>query len=269
MAGLGRSLLTNTSGDLRSIIASGDPEWRTGGCSIDWSTVAAAGSDITLGDGTFIKAGQKYLDMGQVMARIGTAAAYTVTLNNTPTGGTFTISVTAGGSTQTTSALAFNAAAATVQTAVQALTNVGTGLTVSGSAGGPYAVTAASNYGPAAVSSDGSLLTGAGAQPTATTANNTGASGYGYFGPFDSAASDGRASLVRGFCGIIPCTLVNDGILGLKQIDTIHRGLVVGGRVYINRVKHAGAGTASLAAGPQLSALLAAMPTLTPVSFAS
>jgi hypothetical protein len=40
------------------------------------------------------------------------------------TGGTFTVSITYGGSTQTTSAIAYNATAATVQTAIQALSNV-------------------------------------------------------------------------------------------------------------------------------------------------
>ena len=67
-----------------------------------------------------------------------------VTINGTPTGGTFTVTV--GGFT--TAGIAYNAAAATVQTAIQAL---GSGFpfggstaqsaTVSGSAGGPYTIT--------------------------------------------------------------------------------------------------------------------------------
>jgi hypothetical protein len=269
MAGLGRSLLTNTSGDLRSIIAGDDVQWRTGGVTIDWATVSAAGSNTTLGDGTYIKAGQKYLAMGQVLARASVGAADVLTLNNTPTGGTFVVSVAAGGTTQSTTALAYNATAATVQTAVQLLTNVGTGLTVSGSAGGPYTFTAVSPFGPVTITSDGSLLTGAGSQPTATVAPTTATSGYGFFGPYDSGASDGRQTLVRGNCGIVPSTIVQDGILGLKLVDTDHRGVVVGGRVYIARVIQSGAGTASLAAGPTLAVLLAAMPTLTPVTLAS
>lgn len=59
-----------------------------------------------------------------------------ITINGTPTGGTFTISY--GG--QTTSALAYNAAAATVQTAVRLLNGLAAA-TVTGSAGGPYTVT--------------------------------------------------------------------------------------------------------------------------------
>ena len=66
----------------------------------------------------------------------------TVTISGSPTGGTVGIAVTAGGSTQTASP-AYNATGATVQSALQALSNVGSGnLLVSGSAGGPWTVTA-------------------------------------------------------------------------------------------------------------------------------
>jgi hypothetical protein len=63
--------------------------------------------------------------------------------------GTFTISYLG----QTTAGLAYNAAAATVQTALQGLSTVGSGnATVAGSAGGPYTVTFASalaaNFNP-------------------------------------------------------------------------------------------------------------------------
>lgn len=62
----------------------------------------------------------------------------TVTITGTPTGGTFTL--TFGG--HTTTAIAFNAIASAVQSALVALTSVGTGnVLVSGSAGGPYTVT--------------------------------------------------------------------------------------------------------------------------------
>ena len=62
----------------------------------------------------------------------------TVTLTGTPTGGTFTL--TFGG--YTTSSLAYNASAATVQTALRALTSIGgANVDVAGGAGGPYTVT--------------------------------------------------------------------------------------------------------------------------------
>jgi hypothetical protein len=68
----------------------------------------------------------------------GIADIQTVTITGGPTGGTFTL--TFGG--QTTSALAYNAAAGAVQTAFQALSSVGAGnATVAGSAGGPYTIT--------------------------------------------------------------------------------------------------------------------------------
>lgn len=88
-----------------------------------------------------------------------------ITINGTPTGGTFTISY--GG--QTTSALAYNAAAATVQTAVRLLNGLAAA-TVTGSAGGPYTVTlnvVGGTSGPLSV--DQSSLTGG----TASTSNAT------------------------------------------------------------------------------------------------
>lgn len=61
----------------------------------------------------------------------------TLTLIGGPTGGTFTISFNG----YTTSAIAYNAAAATVETAFEALTSVGSGNgTVTGSAGGPWTI---------------------------------------------------------------------------------------------------------------------------------
>jgi fibronectin type 3 domain-containing protein len=70
-------------------------------------------------------------------------------VNELGTAGTFTISVTANGTTSTTSALAFNASAASVQTALTTLANVGAGgVTVfqdqagpSGFSGSPYTLT--------------------------------------------------------------------------------------------------------------------------------
>jgi hypothetical protein len=59
-----------------------------------------------------------------------------VTINGTPTGGTFILS--SGGNSTT---IAFNAAAATVQTAVQAWGGIYSAVTVAGAAGGPYTFT--------------------------------------------------------------------------------------------------------------------------------
>lgn len=97
----------------------------------------------------------------------------TVTINGTPTGGTFTLTI--GG--YTTAPIAYNAAAATVQSAIQALApgtpfggSPAAGATVSGSAGGPYTVTFAAVGAP--ISADGSGLTG-GTNMSVTTAQAT------------------------------------------------------------------------------------------------
>ena len=62
----------------------------------------------------------------------------TVTITGGPTGGTFTLTW----SGQTTAAIAYNATAATVQTALEALSNIAPGdVVVTGNAGGPYTLT--------------------------------------------------------------------------------------------------------------------------------
>lgn len=142
-----------------------------------------SGQDLTVGGGTnaftgilgatgtqIIKAGMLAFLGGAVAA--GYAITYTTTITGSPTGGTFTISVAAGGTTQTTSAIAYNATAATVQAALQALSNVGTGnATVSGSTGGPYAISFTPVVGAASLTSSGASLTG-GTSPAATTVAN-------------------------------------------------------------------------------------------------
>lgn len=98
----------------------------------------------------------------------GTAEVQTVTITGGPTGGTFTLTWNA----QTTGAIAFNAAAATVQTALNALSNLD-GVTVSGSAGGPYTVTFPVDMGNVAqMTASGAGLTG-GTAPAVGVATTT------------------------------------------------------------------------------------------------
>jgi trimeric autotransporter adhesin len=98
-----------------------------------------------------------------------------VTLNGTASSGTFTLTY-AG---QTTGAIAYNADAATVDAALEALSNIGSGdVTVTGSAGGPWTVEftgalAATNV--SLMTADYSLLVGTNEVQTITLA--TGASG--------------------------------------------------------------------------------------------
>lgn len=89
-----------------------------------------------------------------------------ITINGTPLGGTFTINV--GG--VNTVDIAYNAAATTVQTAVQG-TPAGGGATVSGAAGGPYTITFPNAAGPVAVNQR-SLTGGTAATSQATVATS-------------------------------------------------------------------------------------------------
>ncbi|MFE1452000.1 hypothetical protein [Streptomyces olivaceoviridis] len=67
----------------------------------------------------------------------------TATITGGPTGGTFTLTFNG----QTTSAIAYNATAAQVQTALEALSNVNPGdIKVTGNAGGPYTLTFGGQY---------------------------------------------------------------------------------------------------------------------------
>lgn len=88
------------------------------------------------GDIVFVDPGEKAGTSSPIIP-IGTrdpdSSTWTVEITGSPTGGTYTVSVTVGGSTQTTSGIAYNAPASTVQSAITGLSNVGTGnATVSG-----------------------------------------------------------------------------------------------------------------------------------------
>jgi hypothetical protein len=95
----------------------------------------------------------------------------TVTITGTPTGGTFTLSL--GGAT--TAALAYNAPTATVQTALQGLSTIGSGnVTVTGTAGTTYTCTFAgtlANQDVATMTAVGSLT--GGTSPTVGVATTT------------------------------------------------------------------------------------------------
>lgn len=101
----------------------------------------------------------------------------TVTINGTPTGGTFVLS--SGGNSAT---LAYNAASSTVQTAIQAWGGIYAGVTVSGSAGGPYTITfptqgANVNGAAAPFAVDQRLLTGGTAATSQATVVGSGVGG--------------------------------------------------------------------------------------------
>lgn len=77
-----------------------------------------------------------------------TSEVETITINGSPTGGQFFLVF----GDQATTALAYNAASSAVQSALRALTAIGSGnVTVSGSAGGPYTVTFAGSLANKAI----------------------------------------------------------------------------------------------------------------------
>ena len=114
----------------------------------------------------------------------GTSAV--LALGGTGLGGTFTISY--GG--QTTAGLAFNATAATVQTALQGLSSVGAGnMTVSGPAGGPWTISLAGTLarlagGILGLTANGSALTATGGQAVLGSNNTVMLYGTGLGGTF-------------------------------------------------------------------------------------
>jgi hypothetical protein len=116
---------------------------------------------------------EEFVRLAYTMAN-GTGAAGTVTISGIPTGGTFTVSVltTAGTNTQTTTALAYNASAATVQAAIVALSNVGAGNATVTLSGSVYTITLANSIGAATFAASGASLTG-GTSPAATAAQTS------------------------------------------------------------------------------------------------
>lgn len=227
------------------------------GISLDWTNVAAVGSDtIVQPEGATVKNGQKYLPHGQVLTRITNTPVQTITLTGA-TGGTFNL---AGYRLDTGAYVqvmlnAYNISLANLQAALQAPTAFGTiPVTVTGTPGSSYVITAPF----ALMTIDGTLLTGT--TPSAAIALTTAVGNYGCYGPFDPTASDGRQTLTRGQVVILNSLVVQNGILGnITNLPSNHPGCVVGGLLWKARVK-ATLGTHSLAAGPTFTELEAAMP---------
>jgi hypothetical protein len=263
-----RTVLGSIGTDI-SVIASGDPEWMRAGVTIDWSLpTAVTGSDLTLIGGDVVKVGQKYLRFGQVMSRILNPSVQTLAVTGTPTGGTFRITGTRRDTGAVVSqTIAYNATVAAVQTALDAIFGTGNILVAGAGAlpGNTLTLTAQNTLTyvtvPALVA-DATGLTGGTTPGVTITVTNAGTN-TGLFGPFDPAATDGRQTLSRGNVGILHRTVISGGAFGFGSQDTDHVGLLVGGNLIKQRVLQAGTGTASLAAGPTLAALEAALPRVT------
>lgn len=128
---------------------------------------------------------------------IGTPIAnevQTVTLTGA-TGGTFTLSY----SSQTTSALAYNASASAVQTALEGLSNLAPGdVAVSGSPGGPYTITfggTLTGVDAATIVADASSLTGGGTPSIAVATSTGGGSTFSRWSGVQSFEATRRVNL--------------------------------------------------------------------------
>lgn len=247
----GRNQITGQTVEPTSVLANlNGVRWHPIGVVIDWSLVAAAGADIPDPDGSTRKAGTKSLRYGQVICQVTSGEVNTLTI--TASGGTYTLTV--GG--QTTSALAFNANAATIQAALVALSTVGPGnVTVTGS--GPFTYTFAPGLGDVVITVGTGSLTGG----TATLATTTSGDSTKKWGPHDPAATDGRQTLSRGRCAIVEQTLFEKDQLGLDLTDSTLKGALEGGTFWRKRLI-ATTGSASLANGPTFTNLEAAFPML-------
>lgn len=252
MSSYGRQI-QETTGSPLSVIADGQPEWKHGGITIDWSTVAVVAAETTLNDGTVVAAGDKYLPAGTILDLIGVGEVQTIDLSDDddPNGGTW--SITYDG--QTTEALAYNASAAVVEAALEALSNVQPGDIAVTKSSFVYTLTFGNNLGnvSAVTTTDINLSTG-GSTVTIAVATSSAGSGSGKYGPADTAASDGRQTLARGETYIMPHSVV------MSSHGSDHPPVLEGGLVFQARLQ--AGNVVNGATQPSLSALLTAMPRL-------
>lgn len=146
---------------------------------------------VNLAPGTYNK--------GHVLGQLSGGAVndvQTVTIGGSPTGGTFKLVLEWPiGNQQTTAAIAYNASASAVQSAIAALSNVGTGnVAVSGS--GPYTVTFQGKFAgqPVPVMTAGTNALTGGSSPAATIAHTTVGQTAGTFAAYSSAVVAAPAS---------------------------------------------------------------------------
>lgn len=72
----GRSSLTNNNIFPTRVSTDGSPSYKTAGVTIDWTTVTAVNADTTLGDGSIVRNGQKFLRYGQILTMITASKQY-------------------------------------------------------------------------------------------------------------------------------------------------------------------------------------------------
>lgn len=147
-------------------------------------------------------------------------------------GGTFTLTFDPGTGNETTGTIAYNASAATVETALEGLTSIASGdVNVTGSAGGPWTVEFLQAYAGTDVlpmTGDGSGLTGADTQTVSvsTTTNPTGPNWFSEAENWQTVGSSTAAAPANGDTLVfadseVSCTF------GLDGLPTITPALVV------------------------------------------
>lgn len=247
----GRQVLGATGRPI--MVAAGETEdihWKVGGITLDWLLMVAVNVLTTLSDDTIVNIGQKFLRYGQILCRVTKTEVQTVTLTSA-TGGTYTLA----GSV----AIAFDAAAAVVQAALETIFGAGK-VTVTGSAGGPYTVAFDDSLGNVAAMAVVDSTTGSGHNVAVSTVNQGGAD-LGKWGPYDPAATDGRQLLTPGDCFILNETVLQNGNFPEFGANSDHPAVLDGGTVWKARILMT-SGSHSLAAGPTVAEVQAAFPRL-------
>jgi hypothetical protein len=197
---------------------------------------------ITLDTSTFTEATHYpdgYVKSGTVLAKLSnglygpynaTDEVQTVTITGSPTGGTFTLTFDG----QTTAAIAYNAAASAVQTALVALSNVETGEATVAGGPGPgtaWTVTFSGQYAGTDVpvmTADGTSLTG-GTSPEVTVTTTTAGGGEAAAGAGTAAGFLFNSTEMRASGPDVGAPLLWRGVIKVANLPTNH-GLDAGAR---------------------------------------
>lgn len=233
------------------VIADGRTDgMKIGGITIDWSLVTALAADVTLPDGTVIKAGDSYIRYGTILAAKYTQEVITFSMAGA-SAGTFTLTK----SGETTAAIAYNASAADVQTAIEGLASVAVGDFVVTKSTTTYTLTAKAELGDVGVwTLDGTLTTGL---SSSTVTIGTPGVGSSKFGPSLTTNSDGTQTLTRGRCYILNRTVIR------SQPNSDHPEVFDRGAAFMSRI--VSLENVPAAANPTEANILVAFPGLTPV----
>jgi len=181
---------------------------------------------------------------------------YVIGFLGSPTGGSFTATITTPSGSTTTSAITYSSGltAVTVQAAVQGLSNVGAGnATVTGSNGGPFTVAFAASLGPVSLSVTPSLT--GGSNPSATV-TGVGVKTTVYTVPTATATRIAKAVIYNAgistgtvLVSVIPAGATDDGSHVVVGLGTgVVPGLVAGDTTVISELD-----TVPLDAGVSLS----------------